>query len=394
MQSTQIRINKLPVLWKVLFVTFLSLTLSSCFKDEPKNAECDILDAWIEGEFEELFFFNKADMHINNIPASENEIVFTVRSVTSLPPMALHLNVTPGATVSPANGSEQDFSMGPVIYTVTSEDGQWQRKYTVMCNNPNTQTKFDFEHYKLEEEHQSYYVWYEMAADGTEDYKVWASGNAGYILSKPNAPAEEYPTVPDKNGYEGSCVRLTTRDTGSWGKTFKKPIAAGNLFMGEFDSDFVLTKTLWTTKMGIPFTEEPLKVTGYYKYKPGEVFTDKDFNVIPGRVDVPNIYAVLYRNQDTNGKKVILHGDDVMTSEHIALKAQVESLPATEEWKPFEMVFEKLRSIDSEKLATRGYSLALVFSSSKTGDTFEGAVGSTLCVDKVEIEINKNHTTQ
>ncbi len=98
--------------------------------------------------------------------------------------MALHLNVTPGTTVSPANGSEQDFSSGPVVYTVTSEDGRWQRKYTVSCSNPNTQTKFDFEYYKLEEEHQSYYVCYEMTADGKDDYKVWASGNADYILSK------------------------------------------------------------------------------------------------------------------------------------------------------------------------------------------------------------------
>ncbi len=389
MQRTQIRIKKFPALWKLFFLTFFSVSLTSCFKDEPKNAECDILDAWIEGEYEELFFFNKADMRISNIPASEQKIVFTVRSVSSLPPMALHLNVTPGATVSPANGSEQDFSSGSVVYTVTSEDGEWQRKYTVSCSNPNTQTKFDFECYKLEEERQSYYVWYEMTADGKEDYKVWASGNAGYILSKPNAPADAYPTVPDKNGYEGSCVRLTTRDTGSWGKTFRKPIAAGNLFLGEFDSDYALTKTLWTTKMGIPFAEEPLKVTGFYKYKPGDVFTDKDFNVVSGRVDVPNIYAVLYRNQDASGKEIILHGDDVMTSEHIALKAQVESLPATEEWKPFQMEFSSLKPIDAEKLANRGYSLALVFSSSKTGDTFEGAVGSTLCVDKVEIEIKK-----
>ncbi|MDY6250502.1 MAG: PCMD domain-containing protein [Bacteroidaceae bacterium] len=32
-----------------------------------------------------------------------------------------------------------------------------------------------------------------------------------------------------------------------------------------------------------------------------------------------------------------------------------------------------------------GYNLALVFSSSKTGDMFEGSVGSTLYIDKVEI---------
>jgi hypothetical protein len=53
------------------------------------------------------------------------------------------------------------------------------------------------------------------------------------------------------------------------------------------------------------------------------------------------------------------------------------------------MVFVNKAPIDAKILADRGYNLALVFSSSKTGDTFEGAVGSTLCVDKVEITLKK-----
>jgi hypothetical protein len=102
-------------------------------------------------------------------------------------------------------------------------------------------------------------------------------------------------------------------------------------------------------------------------------------------VDEPNIYAVFYRNQDAEGNTVVLHGDDVMTSPLIVSKAQVASLPPTTERTKFEMTFESLAPIDKAVLDSRGYNLALVFSSSKTGDTFEGAVGSTLCVDKVEI---------
>ncbi|MBR7004577.1 MAG: PCMD domain-containing protein, partial [Bacteroidales bacterium] len=33
----------------------------------------------------------------------------------------------------------------------------------------------------------------------------------------------------------------------------------------------------------------------------------------------------------------------------------------------------------------RGYSMTVVFSSSKGGDSFIGAVGSTLCIDKVRL---------
>lgn len=379
----------------LICMSLISLLLVSCFKEEPSNSECDIIDAWVEGEELKAYFYNDADMRIENIPSGDQKIVFTVRSVNGLPPMALHLNMTSGAISNPVNGSVQDFSKGPVIYTVTSEDGQWHRQYTVSFTKPVTppivehKMKFDFEHYKLEEPKNKYYMWYEVADDGTQNEQIWATGNAGFIIAKPNASADAYPTTPDVNGYEGSCVQLTTRDTGKWGKTFGKPIAAGNLFFGEFDSQYAITNTLWTTKMGIPFTEEPLKVTGYYKYKAGPEFTDKNGNVIAGRIDEPSIYSVLYRNQNAAGEKVVLHGDDVLTSDLIVSIAQVASLPETDEWKPFEMVFVNKAPIDATILADRGYNLALVFSSSKTGDTFEGAVGSTLCVDKVEITLKK-----
>jgi hypothetical protein len=205
------------------------------------------------------------------------------------------------------------------------------------------------------------------------------------MMSKPNAAPDAYPSVPDPNGYEGSCLKLTTCDTGSWGKTFKKPIAAGSVFLGEFDSQYALTKTLWTTKMGIPFTEEPVKVTGYYKYTPGEKFTNEKGETLGGRVDEPNLYAVFYYNKDESGAVAVLHGDDVMSSPRIVRIAQQASFPATTEWTKFELTFAGDKPIDATQLANRDYSLALVFSSSREGDMFMGAVGSTLYVDKVEI---------
>ena len=90
----------------------------------------------------------------------------------------------------------------------------------------------------------------------------------------------------------------------------------------------------------------------------------------------------------------MLHGDDVLSSPYIVRKAEVASIPATKEWKQFEMTFEGSTPIDEELLANRGYNLALVFSSSKTGDTFEGAVGSTLYIDKVEITFKSEQTTE
>ena len=381
---------------KFLFVFLGVLLLASCFKDEPQNMECDILEAWVDYDYTP-YFYNEADMRIASVPSDQKDLEFTVRSKADLPLMRLYFSLTPGATIEPVSGSPQDFSQGPVAYTVTSEDGAWKRRYTVTFSNSVTNgtddddgltvMKLDFENFRLNDKGQ-YYLWYENADDG--ETEIWASGNAGFLLAKSKAAPDEYPTVPDPDGYEGSGVKLVTRDTGSWGKTFKKPIAAGNLFLGKFNTAFALTQTLKTTEMGVPFTQEPVEVTGYYKYTPGEVFTDKDMKTVPGRVDEPSIYAVFYRNQDAEGGSVVLHGDDVQTSPLIVSKAQVASLPPTAEWTQFTMTFDyvggDLQSpIDRAILANRGYNLALVFSSSKTGDTFEGAVGSTLYIDKVTL---------
>ena len=365
-------------------LALLVLLFTGCIKDEPQNMECDILEAWVEGDALSQHFIQATDMRLSDVPSSQEQLTFIVRQRAALPPMAVHFRLSPGATVTPADGSLQDFSRGPVVYTVTSEDGQWHRSYTIDFREATLPSSHhDFEDFELSG-NGKYYLWYDRADDGTKE-DIWASGNEGFMIAKPNAPATDYPTVPDADGYDGYCVRLTTRSTGSWGKTFKKPIAAGNFFLGSFDSRFALTNTLKTTNMGIVYTKEPVRVTGYYKYQPGEVFTDKDFHEVSTRIDEPTIHAALYLNHDEQGNTVMLHGDDVRTSPYIVRRAEVASMPPTSEWRRFEMTFEGTTPIDAELLANRGYNLSLVFSSSKTGDAFEGAVGSTLFIDKVEI---------
>ncbi len=365
-------------------LALLVLLFTGCIKDEPQNMECDILEAWVEGDALSQHFSQATDMRLSDVPSSQEQLTFIVRQRAALPPVAVHFRLSPGATVTPADGSLQDFSRGPVVYTVTSEDGQWHRSYTIDFREATLPSSHhDFEDFELSG-NGKYYLWYDRADDGTKE-GIWASGNEGFMIAKPNAPATDYPTVPDADGYDGYCVRLTTRSTGSWGKTFKKPIAAGNFFLGSFDSRFALTNTLKTTNMGIVYTKEPVRVTGYYKYQPGEVFTDKDFHEVSTRIDEPTIHAALYLNHDEQGNTVMLHGDDVRTSPYIVRRAEVASMPPTSEWRRFEMTFEGTTPIDAELLANRGYNLSLVFSSSKTGDAFEGAVGSTLYIDKVEI---------
>ena len=386
---------------KYYYFCFLisTLLLTSCIKDEPQNSECDILSAWVEGDaYEECFYQPETDMRKNDILFSANQIVFTVKSMLSLPKIPLHFNLTPGATIEPANGSEQDFRNGPVTYTVTSEDGAWHRQYQVEFREAELPTlSYDFENYEIVDGaflgiiKYSYYSWYETDANGNKKY-IWATGNQGFGSGNSNLEPNEYPTVPDENGYKGSCVRMETKNAGKMAAAVGKYIAAGNLFIGAFDVNKALTNSLESTLMGKDnaFPEEPVKVTGYYKYRPGAIFIDASNQPVPGKVDEGDIYAVLYRNKDENGNPVVLDGGNVLTSSYIVSKAQVKSLPPTDEWTPFEMFFEDLAPVDDTILENFGYNLALVFSSSKSGAQFCGAIGSTLYIDNVVISLEKD----
>jgi len=69
--------------------------------------------------------------------------------------------------------------------------------------------------------------------------------------------------------------------------------------------------------------------------------------------------------------------------------ADMDYVAPKEDWTEFEIKFKYLTDIDLDVLEQNGYSLALVFSSSKQGDRFIGAIGSTLCIDKVRIICEK-----
>jgi hypothetical protein len=109
---------------------------------------------------------------------------------------------------------------------------------------------------------------------------------------------------------------------------------------------------------------------------------------VPDRTDEASIYAVYYRNEDADGNKIILHGDDVLTSPYIVRKAEMKTVPATDEWTYFEMDFEGAKP-DPQLMKNLGYNLTVVFSSSKDGASFEGAIGSELYVDEVEVLYTK-----
>ncbi len=121
--------------------------------------------------------------------------------------------------------------------------------------------------------------------------------------------------------------------------------------------------------------------------------TDKSYNEVAGAKDYGAVYAVLYRNHDDQGNAIVLFGNDVKTNQNIVAIADIGDISSTPQWTQFEAEFKWKDGFDKtdpeflrQLINFNGYSIAIVASSSKEGDLFRGAVGSTLCVDEFEIE--------
>lgn len=375
---------------------------TSCFKDEPLNAECDIEAVYFHLDDPLGTFYQLGDT-MKTVTSVDNDIVFNVRRepAADLSAMQPQLVLTPGASVK-STAKTSDDATGTVKwnYIIGSQDGQWSRTYNVSLV-PTARTvqdtiSYNFENFELESREHKYYVWHDELADGILGNN-WATGNPGYRMSMGNSPADQYPTVPLADGYEGYGVRLTTMSTGLFGVMANMRLAAGNLFLGKFDVDSALTNAMRATCMGIPFDRKPLKLQGYYKYTPGKVYQDKDAKPVPDKTDAADIYAVFYRNEETvttsDGKTttraVMLHGEDTKTNPNIVAIAQVGYVKPTTEWTLFDVTFDYLGDVDPDVLLSRGYNLAIVFSSSADGNHFQGAIGSQLCIDKVSIVCEK-----
>lgn len=374
-------------------LSFIALALlTSCIQDEAPNAECDILavkTSWIEE--------NKEILSGNPI-ISNNAVRFYVKdstttSIDALKQLDPQFELTPGAQIEKLDKIGENGDRGVYLYYhTTSEDGLWGKDYEVSFTKQtviDVDATFSFEHFGLDERTEKFYVWHEVDANGTT-LNWWASGNAGFSMSGQGKTPEAYPTSVDSAGVKGCCVRLTTCSTGRLGQMMNKPIAAGNIFIGEFQPKNATTKPLEATRFGFTIApSKPVSLTGYYKYTAGEEFTDKANQVIAERKDTCSIYSVLYEVDPAN--IVTLDGSNVLSSDRIVLVAELENPGEPSEWTEFEIPFKEVngKAFDIKKLERGEYAITVVASSSKSGAFFEGAVGSVLHVDEIKINWEK-----
>lgn len=284
------------------------------------------------------------------------------------------IQISDKATISPASGVAQDFS-NPVTYTVTSEDGITIATYTVSVAGKILK-------YSLDE-------WEEVPAGRSVYYtpnptNQLASSNEGAKMLVGLGFKSGFPVLQTDDAYEGaSAAQLVTLYTKGTGILSLAPaLTSGSLFTGRFEVDAF--NQLNSTKFGIMCDKKPLLFRGYYKYTPGEMYIDgSDKNNIiehPELTDQCSIKGVLYEVSD---ETETLTGHDIRDSDKIVAVAQLEDGSAKAAYTPFnlEFQFQNGKTYD----ASKKYKLALICSSSKDGDTFKGAAGSTLFVDELEV---------
>ena len=396
-------------------------SLSSCIKEEPLNAECDIEEASVHVESPMDIFHHLYDT-LKIVDSASDKVEFLIRSQANVSLLPLSLKITAGATafiqepdgsfVEFKNGNLVDFSDEKVqVFRVLSEDKQWSRTYSLFFKHDvPTEGDFtvDFENYALDATGK-YYEWTISDAKVASVFTdgKWKNGNPGYKLSKSSAKPMEYPSVPVPNGGRGgrTCVKLETKDTGSFGNLVNMRLASGSMFNGIFDVSNALKDALRATRFGAPFRHKPVKLTVWLRYEPGPVFQDRMGKPVEGIIDKPDVYVVFYRNQDESGNEVMIDGTDMFTNPHtVAIGRLPHNLNEdgsdklcntpihglTSEWQLVEIPLVYNSEIDQDILANKGYSLAISFASSWQGGYFQGAIGSKLFLDSVSIYCDKD----
>lgn len=363
----------------------LCLAVTSCIQNEALNVE-----AAIDG-------CSGSDIQQCLIDPNEFTVQLYASRAADPSKININFNLPAGASIVPVQRFTEDGintynfkDENPRLFKVTSEDGAFSAIYTIRLWQTEMPFTYDFE--TLSSDNPYHKFTEDNPSSGTIIRRLeLASGNPGFELTKMAKAPDGYPTVQVNGGVDGGkCVKLETKDTGRFGSMVKMYIAAGNLFIGSFEVGQALSgNAMKATHFGFPFFYYPLRLEGWYKYKAGPTFSSKG-KPVEGRKDECDIYGVLY---ETDDNVQFLDGSTSLNSPNIvALARNIKELPETDIWKQFNFKFEPQngKSIDPDKLGKGIYKLAIVFSSSVDGAKFEGAVGSTLYIDKVTIAHTSN----
>ncbi len=349
-----------------LFVAIagLGLVVASCSKEKPGNMEADILT-----------FSIREDGRTISVAAADNIINYYLSNHfedTLMQVLTPEITISENATITPQPGTPMDFRQ-PVTFTVTSQDGQWHRTYTVNVLNT-LLSNADFEQWKGSGSGNNFF----------ETPTGWSSANAGVrMIHGIGYPNVQFPTYKTDDAFSGNhAVVMHTRQGGQ--SSIVPRLIAGNLFLGYLSNVTMqtLAEPLRLTKFGIPYTETtriPDSLVGYLKYIPGLEYSDPDGNLCPDSTDRCSFYAVFFEGSEP------LDGTNSQSSDRIiALAKYNNQMPiSSTQYTRIALPFVYRKAVP------QGVPLqyTIIASSSHRGDYFEGAADSQLFLDKVDIKL-------
>ena len=365
------------------FGNTISLTISLDFNGTPVDVTFDGTKLTGDESSEALitsFTFdasNSANAAVfgTTLDQDNRTISVTVQDGGDLTALVPTIEVSAGATVSPASGTAIDLSNGQsVIYTVVAEDGT-ASEYTVSVSG-RAAYFYDFETWTSEgamypEEITNPVGW------ATCNDAVGLIKNMGPILGHPEYNGE-YPVRPTENGVTGKGAIIESVYTAKgnlMGQTIPA-VTSGTIFLGTFNAFAAMNDPMTTTEFGILFEDKPLAVTGWLKYTPGEDFYDENGNIID-KQDLGTVNAVLY---EVSSEDETLNGSNIYTSEKICATGSFETAGAAD-FTQFTVNMEYVKDYDPSKT----YKLAVIFAASKEGNAYRAASGSIMVVDNVAI---------
>lgn len=167
-------------------------------------------------------------------------------------------------------------------------------------------------------------------------------------------------------------------------------LAAASIYTGKFNS--LVGANGAKIDFGQPFSSRPISLKGWYQYKP-EVIDDEKKEVgssgvlKKGDTDQCSIYIILAKgthqvnNTDT---KTLLTAENVKADDNFIAYGELpadQSVSTNGKWKEFNIPLK----YKEDQFGEKPTHLIIVCSSSKYGDYFTGAVGSTLYLDDFEL---------
>lgn len=316
-------------------------------------------------------FGTTLDQDNRTVSVSMNPDTAGAWDLTALVPT---IEVSQGATVTPASGSAIDLSNGKsVTFTVVAENGT-ENTYTVSASG--SIYFYDFETWTSEGA---------MYPEEITNPVGWATCNDAVALIKNMGPMlghpeynGEYPVRPTENGMTGKGAIIESVYTvkgNLMGQTIPA-VTSGTIFLGTFNAFAAMTDPMATTEFGILFEDKPLTVTGWLKYTPGEDFYDENGDIIDQQ-DLGTVNAVLY---EVSSEDETLNGENIYTSEAICATGSFETAGAAD-FTEFSFDLNYVKDYDPAKT----YKLAVIFAASKEGNQYRAASGSIMVVDNVSI---------